>query len=45
MPYNLLSALCVVPFSSPMRYEVACQMENDLAEDLREQGYTVFGGT
>jgi hypothetical protein len=30
---------------NPMPYEVAVQMEKDLAEDLRAQGYTVTGGT
>jgi hypothetical protein len=30
---------------NPMPYEAACQMEKDLAGDLREQGYTVCGGT
>lgn len=32
-------------FLNPMPYEAACQMEKDLAEELREQGYTVCGGT
>jgi predicted GIY-YIG superfamily endonuclease len=32
-------------YLNPMPYEAACQMEKDLAEDLREQGYTVCGGT
>jgi hypothetical protein len=32
-------------YLNPMPYEVACQMEKDLAEDLREQGYTVCGAT
>jgi len=27
-----------------MPYEAAMQMERDLAEDLRNQGYTVTGG-
>jgi predicted GIY-YIG superfamily endonuclease len=31
-------------YLNPMPYEAACQMEKDLAEDLREQGYTVCGG-
>lgn len=30
---------------NPMPYEAAAQMERDLAEDLRSQGYTVTGGT
>ena len=30
---------------NPMPYDAACQMEKDLAEELREQGYTVCGGT
>ena len=30
---------------NPMPFEAACQMEKDLAADLREQGYTVCGGT
>ena len=29
---------------NPMPYEAAKQMENDLAEDLRNAGYTVTGG-
>jgi hypothetical protein len=29
---------------NPMPYEAALQMEMDLAEDLREEGYTVTGG-
>ena len=29
---------------NPMPYEAALQMEADLAEDLRSQGYTVTGG-
>ena len=29
---------------NPMPYEAAVQMEMDLAEDLRAQGYTVTGG-
>jgi hypothetical protein len=32
-------------YLNPMPYEAACQMEKELAEDLREQGYTVCGGT
>jgi hypothetical protein len=27
-----------------MPYEAALQMESELAEDLREEGYTVTGG-
>jgi hypothetical protein len=30
---------------NPMPYEHAVQMEKDLAEDLRAQGYAVTGGT
>lgn len=29
---------------NPMPYDAAVQMEKDLAEDLRSQGYTVTGG-
>ncbi len=29
---------------NPMPFEAAAQMEQDLAEDLRRQGYTVAGG-
>ena len=29
---------------NPMPYEAAAQMEGELAEDLRNQGYTVTGG-
>jgi predicted GIY-YIG superfamily endonuclease len=29
---------------NPMPYEAALQMEKDLAEDLRREGYTVAGG-
>src|SRR2546426_7981851 len=29
---------------NPMPFEAAAQMERDLAEDLRQQGYTVAGG-
>jgi hypothetical protein len=29
---------------NPMPYEAAVGMERDLAEDLRNQGYTVTGG-
>ena len=29
---------------NPMPYEAAVQMERDLAEDLRNEGYTVTGG-
>ncbi len=32
-------------YLNPMPFEAACQMEKDLAEDLRRQGYTVCGGT
>jgi len=30
---------------NPMPFEPAAQMEKDLAEDLRAEGYTVTGGT
>lgn len=30
---------------NPMPFEAAAQMEKELAEDLRSQGYTVAGGT
>lgn len=30
---------------NPMPFEVAAQMEKDLAADLRIEGYTVTGGT
>jgi hypothetical protein len=30
---------------NPMPYEHAAQMEKDLADDLRAQGYAVVGGT
>jgi len=30
---------------NPMPFEAAAQMEKDLAEDFRTQGYTVTGGT
>jgi hypothetical protein len=29
---------------NPMPFEAAAQMERDLADDLRRQGYTVMGG-
>lgn len=29
---------------NPMPFEAAVEMERDLAEDLREQGFTVAGG-
>jgi hypothetical protein len=32
-------------FLNPMPFEAAAQMERDLAEDLRVDGYTVTGGT
>ena len=32
-------------FLNPMPFEAAAQMERDLAEDLRADGYTVTGGT
>jgi hypothetical protein len=30
---------------NPMPFEAAAQMEKDLTEDLRREGYTVTGGT
>jgi len=30
---------------NPMPFEAAAQMEKDIAEDLRNDGYTVAGGT
>ena len=30
---------------NPMPFDAAATMERDLAEDLRQQGYTVAGGT
>ena len=30
---------------NPMPFEAACQMEKELSEELRDQGYTVCGGT
>ena len=30
---------------NPMPFDAAAQMERDLADDLRRQGYTVTGGT
>jgi hypothetical protein len=32
-------------YLNPMPFEAACQMENDLAEELKQKGYTVCGGT
>jgi hypothetical protein len=32
-------------YLNPMPFEAAVQMENDLAEDLRADGFTVAGGT
>ena len=32
-------------YLNPMPFEAAAQMEKDLAEDLRADGYTVTGGT
>jgi hypothetical protein len=32
-------------YLNPMPFEAASQMEKDLAEDLRADGYTVAGGT
>jgi predicted GIY-YIG superfamily endonuclease len=30
---------------NPMPFEAACQMERELADELRSQGYTVTGGS
>lgn len=32
-------------YLNPMPYDAACQMEKELAEELRAAGYTVCGGT
>ena len=32
-------------YLNPMPFDAACQMEKELAEELREAGYTVCGGT
>jgi hypothetical protein len=32
-------------YLNPMPFEAASQMERELAEELREQGYAVCGGT
>jgi hypothetical protein len=32
-------------YLNPMPFDAAAQMEQDLAEDLRAEGYTVTGGT
>jgi hypothetical protein len=32
-------------YLNPMPFEAAAEMEKDLAEDLRAEGYTVAGGT
>jgi hypothetical protein len=32
-------------YLNPMPFEAAAQMEKDLAEDLRAQGYTVADGS
>jgi hypothetical protein len=32
-------------YLNPMPFEAATEMEKDLAEDLRNEGYTVAGGT
>jgi len=39
---RLLPELC--GHLNPMPFEAAAQMEKDLAEDLRQAGYTVAGG-
>jgi predicted GIY-YIG superfamily endonuclease len=40
---RLMPELC--EYLNPMPYEHAVQMEQDLAADLRAQGYAVAGGT
>jgi hypothetical protein len=40
---RLIPELC--EYLNPMPFEAAAQMEKDLAEDLRADGYTVAGGT
>ena len=41
--------ICLLPelfeHLNPMPYDAAAQMEKDLTEELRSQGYTVTGGT
>jgi hypothetical protein len=43
--YGLLLMPELYEFLNPMPFEAAAQMEKDLAEDLRADGYTVTGGT
>jgi hypothetical protein len=43
--YGLLLMPELYGFLNPMPFEAAAQMEKDLAEDLRADGYTVTGGT
>jgi hypothetical protein len=43
--YGLLLMPELYGFLNPMPFEAAAQMEKDLAEDLRVDGYTVTGGT
>ncbi len=43
--FNGMVGVCCPSFMhAPMPFEAAAQMERDLAEDLRHQGYTVTGG-
>jgi hypothetical protein len=43
--YGLRLMTELFEFLNPMPFEAAAQMEKDLAEDLRADGYTVTGGT
>ena len=43
--YGLRLMTELYEYLNPMPFEAAAQMEKDLAEDLRAQGYTVAGGT
>jgi hypothetical protein len=43
--YGLVLMPELYEFLNPMPFEAAAQMEKDLAEDLRADGYTVTGGT
>jgi predicted GIY-YIG superfamily endonuclease len=43
--YGLRLVPDLYEYLNPMPFEAAAQMEKDLAEDLRLDGYTVTGGT
>jgi hypothetical protein len=43
--YGLRLVPDLYDFLNPMPFAAAAQMEKDLAEDLRAEGYTVTGGT